>query len=275
MAQLLEVSRFVIIVIGNDSRKAGYLMDIQLLRHATLVVKINEKMVLVDPMLSQAEAMPPIVNSTNERRNPLVAIVYHQDLWQQIDAVLLTHMHRDHFDDAAARELPKDKRLFCQPEDELKLKELGFLQITPIHDQYCWEGITITRTAGQHGTGEIGVKMAPVSGYILQSEGEPTLYLAGDTIYCPEVESALQNYHPHVTIVNAGAAQFSKGDPITMTAQDIGAVCRFEPKTTVVAVHMEAINHCLLSREELQNYLAKEGFSEQVLIPADGEVLFF
>ncbi len=248
-------------------------MNIQLLRHATIAVKINGKMVLVDPMLSPAGAMPPIVNSTNERRNPLVAIVYQQDFLQQVDAVLLTHMHRDHFDDAAARELPKDKLLFCQPEDEGKLKELGFLQITPIHDQYYWEGITIIRTAGQHGTGEIGIKMAPVSGYIMQSEGEPVLYLAGDTIYCPEVERALQNYHPHITVVNAGAAQFSEGDPITMTAQDVADVCKFAPQTTVVAVHMEAINHCLLSREELQHVLAEEGFSERVLIPADGEVL--
>lgn len=250
-------------------------MKIQLLRHATLVIKMNGKILLVDPMLSPAEAMPPIVNSTNERRNPLVEIVYPQDLLQQIDAVLLTHLHRDHFDDAAAQVLPKDKLVFCQPEDEMRLKELGFFRINPIQDQSCWEGITIARTKGQHGTGEIGEKMAPVSGYILQSEGEPILYLAGDTIYCSEVESALQNYHPHVAVVNAGAAQFSTGDPITMTAQDVASVCRFEPRTAVVAVHMEAINHCLLSREELQIYLAECKLSERVLIPADGEVLFF
>lgn len=250
-------------------------MNIQLLRHATLVVKIKGKMVLVDPMLSPAEAMPPIVNSTNTRRNPLVPIVYSQSLLQKIDAVLLTHMHRDHFDDIAANEIPKDKLLFCQPEDEIKLQELGFSQISPIYDSYYWEGITITRTAGQHGTGDIGVKMAPVSGYVLQSEGEPTLYIAGDTIYCSEVESALQNYRPHVTVVNAGAAQFSTGDPITMTAQDVAAVCKLEKETTVVAVHMEAINHCLLPREGLQHGLAEAGFAERVLIPADGEVLLF
>jgi L-ascorbate metabolism protein UlaG (beta-lactamase superfamily) len=250
-------------------------MNIQLLRHATVLIKINGKTVLVDPMLSSVGAMPPIVNSTNERRNPLVAIVYPKDFLQQIDAVLLTHMHKDHFDAAAAQELPKDRMFFCQPEDEIKLKELGFLRITPIHDQYCWEGITIVRTAGQHGTGEIGIKMAPVSGYILQSEDEPSLYIAGDTIYCPDVEHALQSFHPQVTVVNAGAAQFSTGGFITMSAQDVAAVCRFEPKTTVVAVHMEAINHCLLLREELRNYLTGEGLSERVLIPEDGEVLLF
>lgn len=250
-------------------------MDIQLLRHATLLIKINEKLLLVDPMLSPEEAMPPIVNSTNERRNPLVPMVYPKEFLQHMDAVLLTHMHRDHFDDAAAKELPKEKMIFCQPEDEVQLKNLGFSQIIPIHSEYHWQGITIIRTRGQHGAGEIGAKMSPVSGYILQAKGEPDLYIAGDTIYCPEVESALQRYHPQITVVNAGAAQFSVGDPITMTAQDVAAVCRFEHETTVIAVHMEAINHCLLSREGLHQYLKEEGFLERVLIPIDGELLVF
>lgn len=248
-------------------------MEIQLLRHATLVVKMNGKTLLVDPMLSQAQAMPPIENSTNERRNPLVEIGCLDDFLQQIDGVLLTHMHRDHFDDAAAQRLPKDKVVFCQQEDEDKLKALGFFQVCPIIEQYSWEGIKFVRTCGQHGTGEIGARMSPVSGYILQAQGEPSLYIAGDTIYCSEVEEALERYQPHIVLVNAGAAQFSIGDPITMTAQDVASVCRKSAASKIVAVHMEAINHCLLSREELRSYLKKEGFIERVFIPEDGQVL--
>ncbi len=250
-------------------------MNIQLLRHATLLIKINGRLLLVDPMLSPAEAMSPIANSTNDRRNPLVPIVIPQNSLQHIDAVLLTHTHRDHFDDAAAQELPKDKLIFCQPEDEIKLQAGGFSQTIAVHDEYHWEGITIIRTRGQHGTGEIGVRMSPVSGYILQAKGEPELYIAGDTIYCPEVERALQTYHPHVTIVNAGAAQFSTGDPITMTAEDVVILCEHDTKTTVVAVHMDAINHCLLSREELRCHLKEAGLLQRVFIPEDGELLVF
>jgi hypothetical protein len=45
-------------------------------------------------------------------------------------------------------------------------------------------------------------------------------------------------------------------------------VCRAAPQSRVVAVHMEAINHCLLTRTEL----AREAMasSVQVEIPEDG-----
>jgi L-ascorbate metabolism protein UlaG (beta-lactamase superfamily) len=110
-----------------------------------------------------------------------------------------------------------------------------------------------------------------VSGFVVRAEGSPTLYVAGDTVWCPEVEEALSVHTPGVVVVNAGAARFLEGDPITMTAQDVASVCRAVPEVRVVAVHMEAINHCLLTRDELREELQGEGLSDRVKIPADGE----
>jgi len=62
--------------------------------------------------------------------------------------------------------------------------------------------------------------------------------------------------------------------PITMTAEDVARVCRHAPEA-VVAVHVEAINHCLLGRVEPRSCLKREGLSEQTLIPADGERMCF
>ncbi len=74
-------------------------------------------------------------------------------------------------------------------------------------------------------------------------------------------------------MVNAGAAQFLHGDPITMTAGDVVRVCRAAPHAQVVAVHMEAINHCLLTRKELAQEVV--ALSVQVKIPEDGRKLDF
>jgi len=250
-------------------------MEIQLLRHATLLVTINRKKLLIDPMLGEARVMPPIANSPNNHRNPLVELSIQLNFQQDIDGVLLTHTHRDHFDDGAAEQLPKNKPILCQPADAEKLKILGFLEIYPIRDKLCWEGIIIQRTGGQHGTGEIGMKMAPVSGYVLQVEGEPSLYIAGDSIYCEEVSGVLSMYQPSLIIVNAGGARFNVGDPITMTAEDVAKVCRAAPNAQIIAVHMEAINHCLESRATLRTRLEQEGLMNQLSIPMDGESLTF
>jgi L-ascorbate metabolism protein UlaG (beta-lactamase superfamily) len=250
-------------------------MKIQLLRHATLLVEFAGKTLLVDPMLSEKEAMPPIVNSANERRNPLVALTAPSDYLDKTDAVLLTHTHRDHFDDAAAQILPKVKPILCQPGDEAKLNDLGFATVLPIPNNIVWEGIRITRTGGQHGTGEIGQKMSPVSGYVLSAQAEPALYIAGDTIYCTDVETALVNHQPGVTVVNGGGARFNVGDPITMTAEDVEKVLQFSPTTKVMVVHLDAINHCLMTRADFRAYFANHPERGRVSIPGDGESVSF
>ena len=250
-------------------------MKLRLIRHATLILTIRGTRILVDPILSTAGAMAPIDNSANPRWNPLVDLPVAESELSAVDAVLLTHTHRDHFDDAAAERLPKDLPVFCQSEDLDKLRGFGFKQVTAVADTAMFQGISLTRTGGRHGTGEIGKQMAPVSGYILRQEGEPTVYLAGDTIWCPEVETALASHRPDVVVLFAGAAQFLVGDPITMTADDVTRVCRKAPQASVVAVHMETFNHCFLTRDLLRDAMSKEGLSKQVHIPADGETLQF
>jgi L-ascorbate metabolism protein UlaG (beta-lactamase superfamily) len=245
-------------------------MRLRLVRHATLFVEYNNHTLIVDPMLDDAEARPPIQNSPNPRNNPLVALpIPAKELVQGVEAVLVTHTHSDHWDGTAARLLEKDLPLFGQSEDEAKFRGEGFRDVRTIRGQVVWNGIEITRTSGQHGTGEIGKAMAPVSGFVLRAASEATLYIAGDTIWCGDVEGALREYEPAVVVVNAGAAQFLEGDPITMTADDVIATCQAAPHARVVAVHMEAINHCLLTRANLAFQL--EAARVGAMIPEDGE----
>ena len=247
-------------------------MEIRLIRHATLVVTFHGRRLLVDPMLAGAGTAPPVANSPNQRPNPLVPLPEPAgDVAAGVDAVLVTHTHRDHWDDAAAAALPKALPLFCQPEDEAKFPEGGFTDVRPVRDAARWNGIAIHRTGGRHGSGEVARRLAPVSGFVLRAADEPVLYIAGDTVWCPEVEQALREYEPAVTVVNAGGAQFLEGGPITMTADDVAAVARAAPSTRLVAVHMEAINHCILRRADLAAALERAGLAPRVAIPRDGE----
>ena len=95
-------------------------------------------------------------------------------------------------------------------------------------------------------------------------EADETVYVAGDTIWYEPVEETLDQYEPNLVVLNGGEAQFDQGESITMGVEDVDAV-REATDAEIVVVHMEAINHCLLSREELR------AETEDVHVPEDGE----
>lgn len=249
-------------------------MRLRLIRHATLILEYNGHRLMVDPMLDEAGARPAIENSPNPRRNPLVPLpMPSAEVLDGVEAVLVTHTHSDHWDATAAGMLAKNLPLFGQVEDEEKFRAQEFRGIRVVRETVTWNGIEIVRTGGQHGRGDIGKAMAPVSGFVLRAAGEPTLYIAGDTIWCEDVQRALGDFHPAVVVVNAGAAQFLEGGPITMSADDVIATCQAAKGARVVAVHMEAINHCLLTRADLAFQLEAARIEVQVAIPDDGNWL--
>ena len=235
-------------------------MRLTLVRHATLLLELEGHRLLVDPMLDDAGARPAVEGTPNQRPNPLVPLpLPAEEVVRGLDAVLVTHLHRDHLDETAERLVPRDVPVFCQPEDEEHLRGRG-LDARAVEDEVAWNGLTIARTGGRHGTGELAAALAPVSGFVLDG-----LYVAGDTIWCAEVEEAIARHRPRVAVVNGSGARFVEGDPIVMTSADVReVVARVE---TVVVVHLEAINHCLESRAEVRAQVPG------ALVPEDGETL--
>ncbi|HEY5563492.1 MAG TPA: MBL fold metallo-hydrolase [Clostridiaceae bacterium] len=250
-------------------------MRIQLIRHATLIISIDNKKILVDPVLSKAGTIAPIADVPNQNLNPLVELPIVIDNIVDCDAVLVTHTHGDHFDEAAVKLLPKSIPLFCQIQDYTKITSYGFNNVQPIIDTYIWNNISFNRTEGQHGHGETALEMAPVSGFVISSLGEASVYIAGDTVWCIDVEDAIEKFNPEIVVCNCGGAQFSYGKPITMTTEDIYVLSHKYENLKIVAVHMEAWNHCRLSRKELKDYIIENNIETNVFIPEDGDALSF
>ncbi len=55
-----------------------------------------------------------------------------------------------------------------------------------------------------------------------------------------------------------------------MDADDVVAVARRAPAARVVAVHLDAINHCVQTRADLHQRLHDEGLTDRVTVPEDG-----
>jgi len=246
-------------------------MRLRLIRHATLRLQVDGRQLLVDPMLDPAGARPPVEDTENDRRNPLVELPEPAEVVvADLDAILVSHLHTDHFDAAAAELLPKDVPLLCQPQDAERLGGHGFTDVRPVATTVTWEGITVTRTPARHGSGATAEAMAPVSGFVLCDAAGRTLYLAGDTVLYDEVEAVLDEQRPDVVVVNASGARFTGGDPIVMDLDDVVAVARRVPDARVIAVHLDAINHCIQTRADLHQRLHGERLTERVTVPEDG-----
>jgi L-ascorbate metabolism protein UlaG (beta-lactamase superfamily) len=247
-------------------------MHLRLIRHATLRLEVDGRRLLVDPMLDPAGARPPVENTENDRRNPLVDLPEPPEVVVQgIDAVLVTHLHRDHFDDTAADLLPPAVPLLCQPADAERLRGRGFTDVRPVDERLTWEGVKLVRTPARHGSTDADAEaMAPVSGFVLRGRSGRVLYLAGDTVLYDAVERVLEEHRPDVVVLNASGARFTGGEPIVMSSQDVVAVARRVPGARIVAVHLDAINHCIETRADLHQCLHDEGLSERVTVPEDG-----
>ena len=225
--------------------------SVTLIRNATLVLETSVGRILVDPMLRAARTTPPIENTPNQLRNPLVELPLPvEDVVRDVDLCIVTHLHRDHFDDLLPREVP----VLTQPESADMLRERGYGTVATRHPE-------IAMTRGRHGRDEQTIAaLGPVSGWVVDG-----IYVAGDTVWCEEVERALREHAPHTVVLNAGGAHFLGGEPIVMDAGDVRRV-REATDARVVVVHLEAINHCVERRDV---YRAIDG----VVVPDDGQSL--
>ena len=63
-----------------------------------------------------------------------------------VDAVIVTHTHSDHWDSVAQQQIPKDMPIFVQNEaDANKLAARGFTQIERLEDTETFQGVELRK----------------------------------------------------------------------------------------------------------------------------------
>jgi L-ascorbate metabolism protein UlaG (beta-lactamase superfamily) len=155
-------------------------MRFRLIRNAALRLRYAGCELLVDPYFAPRHSRPSF---TGRSPNPLIELPAPPgEIMARVELVIVSHLHSDHFDSEAQRLLPKELPVFCQPGDEDAIRGHGFQDVTPVESSVNWRGITVIRAPGRHGTGAVLADMGSVMGFILQAEGEPTVYWAGDTV---------------------------------------------------------------------------------------------
>lgn len=254
-------------------------MKITQIRNATIIVEYAGKKILIDPMLAKKNTYPAFPNTIRQDQgNPSVDLpISVNDIISGVDAIILTHLHLDHFDDAAKELLPKEIKMFVQNQNDAEqVKSFGFQEVEVLTKDTVFEGIQLIKTTGEHGRGEKLLElMGEVCGVVFKQPTEKTLYIAGDTVWYNGIQQELDTHKPDIIVVNGGDNQIIGFGSLIMGKDDIYEMYKAAPQSKIISVHMEAVNHWGLARAELKTFINDKGISDHILVPDDGESYIF
>lgn len=252
-------------------------MKIQQLVNATIRLQYAGVTFLIDPMLGpkgSSEAYPSLEHPN--QRNPIVDQPVPVEQLLDYDALIVTHLSSDHFDAKAIEIAPREKPLLAlSAQDAWVLARLEFLDIRVIGEDTVFEGVHLARTEGRKGSTAYMIRqMGKSGGAVFRAPQQKTIYLTGDTLWFDGVRRALDTYHPDIIIANCGGNRMGK-EQVVMGREDVLRLHQHAPDALIIASHMEAVNHWTLSRQDLRTYALSKGFSDQLLIPENGEIMEF
>ena len=273
-------------------------MKIRQIRNACIIVEYAGVRFLVDPWLAPKDSMPGFTGTANDHlRNPTAPLVVPMNEIIDVDAVILTHVHPDHWDQVAAENIPSDMPIFVQHfgdqalvsaagsvvvDNGIKIVNVAgkkFTDVRVLTGNPEFKGVKLKKVPGQHGS-DVALQAAywllqEVCGVVFSHPKEKTLYLAGDTVWNQYVTANIAEYKPGVIIVNAGDAQVPGLANIIMNKEEVAKVCKAAPKAKIMASHMESVNHAMTTRDQLRKYLSRRGLAKRVMVPEDGETCSF
>ena len=165
-----------------------------------------------------------------------------------LDAVVLSHLHGDHFDRVARNGLDRDVPLLTTPAAARRLHRWGFGASQGLQ---TWQStalespdatLTITAAPGQHAPGPSKPLFPPVMGSVLELDADGAhpfrMYITGDTLFRPRLREVVERHGPiDAMVIHLGGTRVL-GLLVTMDG-DQGAqlVELLEPAVTVPVHH--------------------------------------
>ncbi|OLR92930.1 MBL fold metallo-hydrolase [Actinokineospora bangkokensis] len=171
--------------------------------NATVLLRLGPFTVLTDPNFLRRGQWSYFGQGLVSRRrhDPALRV----DELPELDAVVLSHLHGDHFDRVAARGLDKDVPLLTTPHAARRLGRRGF---RATEGMATWASTTLTRgparlsvtsLPGRHALGAVARLLPPVMGSMVEfwpgGTAEPVrVYLSGDTLVHRDLDEIRERY---------------------------------------------------------------------------------
>ena len=121
-------------------------------------------------------------------------------------------------------------------------------------ESYDFGPVTITAMPALHGPPGSEPMVGPVIGFMLESPGEPTIYVSGDNASLPLVQQIADRFAPvDIALLFAGAARVDEIDAdLTLNSADAATAAKILGARLVVGLHTEDWTHFSHTRSQLE-----------------------
>jgi L-ascorbate metabolism protein UlaG (beta-lactamase superfamily) len=251
---------------------------------ATVVIRYAGFTILTDPNFLHAGDHVHLGYGLVSRRqtDPAVEI---EDL-PPLDFVLLSHLHGDHFDRVAERELNKATPIASTRHATRYLKRKGF---TKTHDLETWQTLTVvkgeaevrlTAMPGTHAPGPLAKALPPVMGSMLEfgslgGETRLRLYISGDTLIHDRLKEIPRRY-PEIdlALLHLGGTRIL-GVLVTMDAgQGVEAIRVIDPRSAI-PIHYNDYTVFKSPLEDFRRAVVEAGLEDRVHYLSHGDTYGF
>jgi len=171
---------------------------------ATTLLRLGPFTVLTDPNFLHRGQRAYLGKGLWSRR--LTEPSMQPDGLPELDAVVLSHLHGDHFDRVARRELDRTLPVLTTPPAAGRLRRWGFAEAVGMDTWQSWElnrdGATLRVVAapGVHAPGPARALLPPVMGSVLElsrpGEASFRLYVSGDTLHRQWLRDVVEHHGP-------------------------------------------------------------------------------
>lgn len=172
------------------------------------------------------------------------------DQLPRLDAVVLSHLHGDHFDRVARHRLRRELPIVTTPHAAKWLQRWGFGRSAAVRTWESWSldnkdggRLTVTALPARHAFGLLGKLLPPVMGSLLEFRESPQdepyrVYLTGDTLVHDRLREIGERFDIDLGVVHLGGTRVL-GQTVTMDAQQGADLLATVPMRNVVPVHYD------------------------------------